>query len=62
MPRKQLLRQSREDKTLNKGNIKCHEKKGKAKKHNSIQKETPYMNSSRGILIFCYKIQKLTDS
>ena len=43
MPRKQLLRWSRQDKTLNKGDIKFHNKKGKEKKYNSIQKETPYM-------------------
>ena len=31
MPRKQLLRWSRQDKTLNKGDIKFHKEKGKRK-------------------------------
>ena len=28
---------------LNKGDIKLHKKKGKEKKYNKIQEETPYM-------------------
>ena len=40
MPHKQLLRQSRQDKTLNEDNIKLHNKKGEEKKYNNIQKET----------------------